>query len=141
GGIILWRDDHDPGAPFNGLQFPMGFRHLVLDEVLAPARAHLGETHVGEVAVGPLDAEYPRMRRVLIPVPGIVRQIAPTLRLFRTDLPDPDIQQRIDAPVQPGVAKLADHTENWHPCAMLKRPSAGPLHHLDHLRRIALLPE
>ena len=81
------------------------------------------------------------MRRVLIPVPGIVRQIASALGLLGADLPDPDIQQRVDAPVQPGVAQLADHTEDRHPCAMLKRPSARPLHHLDHLRRIALLPE
>ena len=141
GRVILGRDDDDPGAPLDTLQLPVRFRHLVLDEVLAPAGVQLGEAHVGEVDVGALRPAPPGVGRVLVAVPGIVRPIAAALRLLGTDLPDPGIQQRVDAPVHPGVAHLADDAEDRHAGAMLERARARPLHHFDHFRRIALLPQ
>ena len=141
GGVILGRDDHDPGAPFDTFQLPVGFRHLVLDEVLAPAGVQLGEAHVGEVDVGPLGPAPPGVGRVLVPVPGIVRPIAAPLGLIRADLPDPGVQQRVDAPVHASVPHLAEDAEDRHAGAMFETAGAGPLHHLDHLRRIPLLPE
>ena len=141
GGVILRRDDHDPGAPFDTFQLPVRFRHLVLDEVLAPAGVQLGEAHVGEVDVGPLGTAPPGVGGILVAVPGIVRPIAAALRLIRADFANPGVQQRVDAAVHPGIAHLADDAEDRHASAMLEGAGARALHHLDHFRRIPLLTE
>src|SRR5215510_2836447 len=93
----------------------MGFRHLVLDEVLPPTRVQLGKPHVGEVAVGPLGPAPPGVGRILVPVPGIVRPIAAALRLIRAHLADPGIEQRVDPPVHPGIAHLANDSYHRNP--------------------------
>ena len=57
------------------------------------------------------------------------------------DFANPGVQQRIDATVHPGVAHLADDAEDRHTRAVLEAARARALHHLDHFRRIALLPQ
>src|SRR6185436_20434514 len=107
----------------------------------APAGVQLGEAHIAEINVGCLRAAPPRISWVLVSMPGIVRPIAPALRLIRTDLPDPGVQERVDSAVHPRVPHLAEDPEDGHPRAMLEAPGPGPLHHLDHLWRIPLLPQ
>ena len=87
----------------------MRLRHLVLDEVLAPAGVQLGEAHVGEVDVRALRPLPPGVGRVLVAVPGVVRPIAAALRLLGIDLANPGVQQRHRcAAVHARVAHLAD---------------------------------
>ena len=139
--VVLRGDDDDAGAALDGLELPVRFRHLVLDEVLAPAGVQLGEAHVGEVHVAVLGPVPERMGRILVAVPGVVGIVLSALRLFGVHFPNPGVEQRQTSAVEPGVHHLADDAEDRHTCAMLERPDARALHHFDHFRRIALLPE
>ena len=142
GGRIILRRDHDDARPaLDGFQLPVRFRHLVLDEVLPPAGVQLGEAHVREVDVRALGPRPPGMGRVLVPVPGVVRPIPAALRLLRAHFANPGVQQGVDAAVDPGVAHLADDAQHGHAGPMLEAARARALHHLDHFRGIALLPQ
>ena len=74
-------------------------------------------------------------------MPGVVRPVAPTLRLLRTNLPNPGVQQRIDTAVHTGVTHFTDDAENRHTRTMLKAARTGALHHFNHLWRISLLAQ
>ena len=118
----------------------MRFRHLVFHEVLAPARVELGEPHVVHVHVRGLHPVPERMRRVLVPVPGVVRPVPAPLRLLRLDFPDIRVQQGPAAPVHPRNPHFSDDAQNGHPGPEFKAARRRPLGHFDHFRRIALLP-
>src|SRR2546427_12327148 len=51
GRAVLGHNDHDTAAALHALDEPVRFRHLVLDEVLAPAHMQLREAHVWVVNV------------------------------------------------------------------------------------------
>ena len=141
GRVVLGRDHHDAGAALDTLQLPVSLRHLVLNEVFAPAGVQLAEAHVVEVVVRCLHTGPERVGWVLVAVPGVVRPIAAALRLVWSDLANPAVQQRQTATVEPGDAHLADDAEDGHAGPMLEGAGARALHHLDHFRWIALLTQ
>ncbi len=70
--IVLRRDDHNTRTSLNTLEFPVRFRHFVLDEILAPTGVQLGETHVREVDVRSLHTGPEWVSRILVTVPCVV---------------------------------------------------------------------
>ena len=140
--IVLRRDADEPAAALHAFDHPVRFRHLVLDEVLAPARVQFGETHVGQG----------RYRR--------------SVRRTRKDAPDAGPRARysstrcVHRPLCPGQPSGYRHPagRDSHctcgrtrfcrfgpraamPGRYLKVLDAAALHGLDHLRRIALLAQ
>src|SRR5438067_2401860 len=75
-----------PAFALHAFDHPVGFRHLVLNEALAPARVQFGEARVGEIDVRCLHPVPEWILRRLIPVPGIARPGASTDRFVRADL-------------------------------------------------------
>ncbi len=139
--VVLRRDHDHPRSTLDTFEFPVRFRHLVFDEVLTPACVQLREPHVAHVDVRGLHPGPERMPWVLVTVPGVVRPIPAALGLVGLHFPDVVVEQRAAATVHPGDAHFADHAQNGHPRAELHGPHAGTLGHLDHFRRIALLPQ
>src|SRR5207249_4578540 len=91
--VVLRTDRHDAATPLHALNEPVGFRYLVLDEVLAPLRVQLAEALVAQINVRRLHAAPVWMRWVLIPVPRVARPRAAALRLIRPHLTTIRIQR------------------------------------------------
>ena len=139
--VVLRRDAHQSAAALHALDHPVRFRHLVLDEVLAPARVQLRKAHVAVVVIRRLHAAPERMRGVLVPVPRVVRPVPAARRLVRPQLADVGVQQRQRAIAVAPVADLADEAQHRHARPVVEALRAAALRGLDLLRRVPLLAQ
>ena len=137
GRAVLRRDVHHLPAALQHLNPPVRVSHLVLDHVLAHKDEQLGVPEVVQIRIKGLNAGHHGMARRQVAVPVVVRPRAAAYRLplVSSRLFLVEQRDRVGEAIQ--RADLRDARQP-HPRAALHHPRPGPVHRLDHLRRIAL---